>query len=106
MRKTPAPGYHIDDDDRPVGHMLSRREALLLFGGVGAGVAVVAMAPGVLAQSASPLAAASPAARRPVLHHPTGADRGALLRRRRSWSGRTSGSTAPMAASRPVPAST
>jgi protocatechuate 3,4-dioxygenase beta subunit len=62
MSKAVAPGYHIDDDDRPVGHMLSRREALILFGGIGAGVTVVGLAPGVLAQSASPLAAASPSA--------------------------------------------
>ena len=63
MSQQTHPGYHIDDDDRPVGHMLSRREALVLFGGVGAGVAVAAMAPGVLAQSADP-AAAEPGAHR------------------------------------------
>jgi protocatechuate 3,4-dioxygenase beta subunit len=54
----PAPGYHVDDDDLPVGRMLSRREALVLLGGVSASVAVVALAPAVLAQSpgASPSA--------------------------------------------------
>lgn len=61
MSQDTHPSYHIDADDLPVGRMLSRREAMLLFGGVGAGVAVVALAPGVLARSASPGVAASPA---------------------------------------------
>ena len=83
MRQTPAPGYHIDDDDRPVGHMLSRREALLLFGGVGAGVAVVALAPGRPCPVGRPGRGGEPGGiDRPVVHHPTRADRGALLRPR------------------------
>ena len=48
----------IHSDDRPVGHVLSRREVLALFGGVGATVAAAAWAPTVLGQSPSPLASA------------------------------------------------
>lgn len=51
-------GFHIDDDDRPVGRMLSRREVLALFGGTGAALATGALAAGALAQS--PPAATSP----------------------------------------------
>ncbi|MET0771625.1 MAG: intradiol ring-cleavage dioxygenase [Candidatus Limnocylindrales bacterium] len=52
-------GFHIDDDDRPIGRMLSRREVLVLFGGAGAALATGAITAGALAQSASP--AVSPA---------------------------------------------
>ncbi len=64
MDHRPAPGYHVDDDDLPVGRMLSRREALALLGGVGAAVAIVTRAPAVLAQasSASPSAGAAASA--------------------------------------------
>ena len=48
-----------DDYDQPVGRVLTRREVLAIFGGVGATVMAVAYAPGVLAQSGSPLAADS-----------------------------------------------
>lgn len=56
---TPRP---IDDDDRPIGRLLTRREALALLGVSAAGAAVVACAPGALASlspSATPSAAAS-----------------------------------------------
>ena len=81
MDQRPAPGYHVDDDDQPVGRMLSRREALVLLGGVGASVAVVTMAPSVLAQSPSaPPTAGARGVRPPLLRHPARADRGAVLR--------------------------
>jgi protocatechuate 3,4-dioxygenase beta subunit len=47
-------GFHIDDDDRPIGRLLSRREVLALFGGTGAALATGAITAGALAQSASP----------------------------------------------------
>lgn len=62
MSQDTHPSYHIDDDDLPVGHLLSRREALALLGGIGAAAAVVVLAPSVVAQSASPAAMASAAA--------------------------------------------
>ena len=37
-----------------VGHLLSRREALILLGGIGAAVAIVGLGPAVLAQSSQP----------------------------------------------------
>ena len=43
-----------DDDDRPVGRVLSRREVLVLIGVAGAGAVTAAVAPAVLAQEASP----------------------------------------------------
>jgi protocatechuate 3,4-dioxygenase beta subunit len=46
-------GFHIDDDDRPVGRVLSRREVLILFGGTGAALATGGIAAGALAQSPS-----------------------------------------------------
>jgi protocatechuate 3,4-dioxygenase beta subunit len=52
-------GSHIDDDDRPIGRLLSRREVLALFGGTGAALATGAIAAGTFAQGPSP--AASPA---------------------------------------------
>ena len=52
-------GFHIEDDDRPIGRLLNRREVLALFGGTGAALATGALAAGALAQGASP--AASPA---------------------------------------------
>jgi protocatechuate 3,4-dioxygenase beta subunit len=58
-------GFHIDDDDRPIGRVLSRREVLALFGGTGAALATGAITAGALAQSpsaaTSPLASALPA---------------------------------------------
>ncbi len=57
MSHDTQPDYHIDDDDLPIGHLLSRREALVLLGGVGAGVAAISWAPSVLAQSADTSAA-------------------------------------------------
>jgi protocatechuate 3,4-dioxygenase beta subunit len=48
------PGFHIDDDDRPIGRLLSRREVLALFGGTGAALATAGATRTVLAQSASP----------------------------------------------------
>jgi protocatechuate 3,4-dioxygenase beta subunit len=47
------PGFHIDDEDRPIGRMLSRREVLALFGGTGAALATGAIAAGAVAQSPS-----------------------------------------------------
>jgi protocatechuate 3,4-dioxygenase beta subunit len=53
----------LDDDDRPVGRLLGRREVLALMGAVSTTAVVAAYAPHVLAQAASPDAsAASPAA--------------------------------------------
>jgi protocatechuate 3,4-dioxygenase beta subunit len=54
-------GSHIDDDDRPIGRMLGRREVLALFGGTGAALATGAIATGAFAQGSStgPDAAAS-----------------------------------------------
>ena len=50
----PAPQRHVlDDDDRPVGRVLSRREVLALLGAAGATVVTAAYAPRVLAQGAS-----------------------------------------------------
>jgi protocatechuate 3,4-dioxygenase beta subunit len=37
---------HVDDDDRPVGHVLSRRELLALLGGASATVLLASCAPG------------------------------------------------------------
>ena len=51
-------GFHIDDDDRPIGRLLTRREMLALFGGTGAALATIGVAGSVLAQSASPAASA------------------------------------------------
>jgi len=44
----------MPDDDQPIGRVLTRREALAIFGGVGAAVMAVAYAPAVLAQDVSP----------------------------------------------------
>ncbi|MFN8520882.1 MAG: intradiol ring-cleavage dioxygenase [Chloroflexota bacterium] len=52
----------IDDDDRPIGRVLSRREALALLGGTGAAIATGAIAGSALAQSASPGTSAAPSA--------------------------------------------
>jgi protocatechuate 3,4-dioxygenase beta subunit len=49
----------LDDDDRPIGRFLSRREILVLFGAGGAALAVAACAPGT---TASPAAPATPGA--------------------------------------------
>ncbi len=56
----PLTSFDPDDDDRPVGRVLSRREVLALVGGASAALATAAIAPGVLAQPASPLASALP----------------------------------------------
>jgi protocatechuate 3,4-dioxygenase beta subunit len=55
-------GFHIDDDDRPIGRVLSRREVLVLFGGTGAALATGVVASGAFAQSASPDASAAASA--------------------------------------------
>jgi len=55
-------GFHVDDDDRPVGRVLSRREVLILFGGTGAALATGAIAAGALAQSPSTGTSASASA--------------------------------------------
>lgn len=47
-------GFQIDDDDRPIGRVLTRREVLALFGGTGAALATGALASGALAKSPSP----------------------------------------------------
>jgi protocatechuate 3,4-dioxygenase beta subunit len=47
----------LDDDDRPVGRLLSRREVLALMGAAGTTALVAAYAPSVLAQEADPSAA-------------------------------------------------
>jgi protocatechuate 3,4-dioxygenase beta subunit len=52
----------LDDDDRPVGRLLSRREVLALIGAVGTSAVAIAYAPRVLAQAASPVAAGASAA--------------------------------------------
>src|SRR4029078_5868144 len=63
-RRCPMSGFHIDDDDRPVGRVLSRREVLVLFGGTGAALATGAIAAGALvtspARGASATASALP----------------------------------------------
>jgi protocatechuate 3,4-dioxygenase beta subunit len=58
----------LDVDDQPIGRVLSRREVLAIMGAAGAGVAIAAAAPGVLAQSpsTSPATSASPAASMPI----------------------------------------
>jgi protocatechuate 3,4-dioxygenase beta subunit len=55
-------GFHIDDDDRPIGRLLNRREALVLLGGTGAALATGAVAAGALAQGPSPAVDATPSA--------------------------------------------
>jgi protocatechuate 3,4-dioxygenase beta subunit len=50
-----SPRRHVlDDDDRPIGRVLSRRELLALLGAGGATLVTAAYAPHVLAQGASP----------------------------------------------------
>jgi protocatechuate 3,4-dioxygenase beta subunit len=49
----------LDDDDRPVGRLLSRREILAIMGAAGTTALVATFAPSVLAQAASPSTAAS-----------------------------------------------
>ncbi|MFN8623762.1 MAG: twin-arginine translocation pathway signal protein [Chloroflexota bacterium] len=56
----PVPVPIPEDDDTPLGRILSRREVLALMGASGAALATVAVAPRVLAQS--PAASAAPAA--------------------------------------------
>src|SRR3954464_1476527 len=53
---SPASGDALDHDARPIGHFLTRREILALFGLGGVSLAAAACAPG---STASPLAAAS-----------------------------------------------
>jgi protocatechuate 3,4-dioxygenase beta subunit len=53
---------NLDDDDRPIGRLLSRREVLALMGAVGTTAVAVAYAPRALAQAAAPGAAAVSAA--------------------------------------------
>ena len=48
----------LDDDDRPIGRVLSRREVLTLLGATGASALTIAYASRVLAQDASPGASA------------------------------------------------
>ena len=55
----PAVDDGLDDDDRPIGRFLTRREILALFGLGGVSLAAAACAPG---STASPLASASTAA--------------------------------------------
>ena len=55
----PAVDDGLDDDDRPIGRFLTRREVLALFGLGGVSLAAAACAPG---STASPLASASTAA--------------------------------------------
>ena len=52
----PLAGDGLDDDDRPIGHFLTRREILALFGLSGVSLAAAACAPG---STASPSASAS-----------------------------------------------
>jgi len=46
MTRHTTPRPDVDDDDRPIGRFLSRREVLTLFGTSGAAVALAACAPG------------------------------------------------------------
>jgi protocatechuate 3,4-dioxygenase beta subunit len=68
MNRIPPAMPAMPDDDQPIGRVLSRREVLAIMGTTGAGVAIAAVAPGVLAQSPSnsPAASASPGASVPV----------------------------------------
>ncbi len=63
-RPIPAPDIEaIDDDDRPIGRFLTRREVLALFGASGAAAALAACTPAAGASSAaSGSVAASPSA--------------------------------------------
>ena len=56
------PPFDEDDDDRPIGRVLTRREVLALFGTAGVAVAIAACAPGAVASIASALPAALPSA--------------------------------------------
>jgi len=60
----PAPIPLPEDDDTPIGRVLSRREVIVLLGGSGAALATAGLGMRALAQSpsASPAAGASPAA--------------------------------------------
>lgn len=62
MSQETHPGFHIDADDLPTGYLLSRREALVLLGSVGASAAILTLGPSVLAQSASPASSAAASA--------------------------------------------
>ena len=56
----PAPIPLPEDDDAPIGRVLSRREALALFGGTGVALATAGLGARVLAQSPAVSAAVSP----------------------------------------------
>jgi hypothetical protein len=61
VRTRPTPAA-IDDDDRPVGRLLSRREILALFGVTGATAVAASLGTRVLAQDGSAAAGPTPAA--------------------------------------------
>ncbi len=61
QRLESPPPFEEDDDDRPIGRVLTRREVLALFGTAGVAVAIAACAPGAVASIASALPSASPA---------------------------------------------
>jgi protocatechuate 3,4-dioxygenase beta subunit len=59
---TPTPIDDLDDDDRPIGRILTRREVLALMGTSGAAAFLAACTPGGTGASAGPSSAASAAA--------------------------------------------
>ena len=60
VRRDPPPAIDLDDDDRPVGRVLSRREVLALFGFTSAAAFIAACAPAAVS-TASPTRSASAA---------------------------------------------
>jgi protocatechuate 3,4-dioxygenase beta subunit len=55
--------FELDDDDRPIGRLLTRREALVLFGSAASGALLVACAPSLLTSpNPSPSASAGQSA--------------------------------------------
>jgi protocatechuate 3,4-dioxygenase beta subunit len=58
----PSPAFEPDDDDRLIGRVLSRREALALMGAASVTVVAAACAPGSVASGSAPASAAAPSA--------------------------------------------
>jgi protocatechuate 3,4-dioxygenase beta subunit len=54
-------GRDLEDDDRPIGRVLTRREVLILLGAGGTAVALAACAPGVVGTSSPPASTEVPA---------------------------------------------